>query len=295
MIPFIDISGIGQGKYSLLNYKNKMLMMKSSGGDAGYYLDSQLVNNYAGAKKLGIIPFMYHVAGNNNPVDEAKYYLEAVSPLSKGDGYALDIEPTCYWTPAEVLQFVKTVYNKTKCYPWVYMDISRYNSADWSAVYALCGKWLAAPSYSFSATIPNVGIYIAQQGSVVNGVDTDMFFGTLEELLAYTFQYTPVKTTSNQPISEPSTTKTVTTVTSTTTAQITPSTSPSAMVNKTNTNMPSVQDKASSLNTKLTLPTEQISINKSQLPVNAPTATTGTQHSWWSKILVAVWNFIKNI
>lgn len=306
-VPFIDISGVGQGAYPLTNYNDKMLMMKSSGGDAGLYLDSQLVNNYANAKKKGIIPFMYHVAGAFTPYEEATFYLQAVSPLTQGDGYALDLEPTCNWTPAEVLIFVQQVHNKTNCYPWVYMDRSRYASADWSAVYALCGKWIAAPDIPFSATIPGVGVYIAQQGPVVNGVDTDMFFGTLEELIAYTYLNTvttpKIISTPKQAISEPKTPETSTTSTPTQTAVKSPEISSPATVeksvSKTQTNMPSVQDKASSLKTKD--PHVNLHTLNSQRPslivpevAQAPQKSLKSNRSWWINLLTSIWNFIKN-
>lgn len=191
MLPFVDISQ-WQGRYPMAEDKGPMVMMKASGSDTGSdYLDPELDTNYADAKNADKIPFMYHLPGDLNPISEAHYYFNAISPLAVGDGYALDIEPTNNWGPDEVAQFIQAFWELTHTYPWVYADISRVQSGIFSKV-PNCGLWLAAPSYLFSQNVPNVPTYIAQQGPAVNNVDQDMFFGTLEELKAYTLQSTKI-------------------------------------------------------------------------------------------------------
>jgi hypothetical protein len=233
MLPFVDIS-YAQGEYNVVANTDQMLMMKASGGDNGLYLDNQLDRNYANAKAAGKIPFMYHFFGGEPT--EANYFFEAVSPLSVGDGYALDIERGSSWNPqtdsdavSKVLEFVQLFHGHTTTYPWVYMNISTFLMYDWTPVTTLCGVWIAAPSYSFEATVPINHVYIAQQGPVVNGVDTDMFFGILDELKAYTYQgqaptttTTTVTTTTTLP--PKTTTTTASTSTSTTTSSSTTTT-----------------------------------------------------------------------
>lgn len=185
---FRDIS-YAQGEYNMAGNTDQMVMMKASGGDDGLYLDAQLVRNYSNATNAGKIPFMYHLAGNGDPTTEANYFIEAISPITNGDGYALDLEPSNSWTPAQVLTFLTRVHAVTGCWPWTYMDISRCNSGGWSEVFAVSGLWIAAPSYPFTDTVPINNVYIAQQGAIEGGTDTDMFFGSLEGLKEYTHGY----------------------------------------------------------------------------------------------------------
>lgn len=192
MVPFHDIS-YAQGNYDMAANTDPMVMMKASGyytGSLQPYLDSQLDNNYANAKKYGKIPFMYHYfvpAVDANT--QAAYFLQAVSPLVVGDGYAVDVEIDGPNLVQDVLTFVTKHHANTGCYPWVYIDRYLRQKYDWSSVFALCSEWIAAPDVSYDAVIPGVGIYVAQQGPIVNGVDTDEYFGTLESLKSYTYGY----------------------------------------------------------------------------------------------------------
>lgn len=227
MIPFNDIS-YAQGSYNMQADPNPMIMMKASGfytvAKTGY-LDSQLDANYANAKACNKIPFMYHFAGGANPVIEASYFISAVSPITVGDGYALDFEIDTADNPAWVLAFLNHFTAVVGTPPWFYVDRSRRQTGDWSAVKAKYGEWIAAPDVPFSATIPNVGVYIAQQGPIVNGHDTDMFFGTLEELKAYTHQ-APAVVHEQIPVKIPSTPATVTSTKISTTPLTPPLTTP---------------------------------------------------------------------
>jgi hypothetical protein len=182
-----------------------MVMMKASGFYTSSklpYLDTQLVNNYANAKRFGKIPFMYHFAGGADPLAEAKYFVEAVSPLTEGDGYALDFEIDIPNPVQWVLVFVNHVHDVTGCWPWVYIDRSRREAFNWSQVFSLCGEWIAAPDVSFDGNIPGVGVYIAQQGPIVNGVDTDEYFGTLQSLERYTY-HAQAQTPAPEPLPQP--------------------------------------------------------------------------------------------
>jgi hypothetical protein len=190
MFPFNDIS-YAQGLYNMDADPNLMIMMKASGFYTVAktpYLDSQLVRNYANAIRLGKIPFMYHFAGGADPIVEASYFATAVAPLADGDGYALDFEVDTPDNPGWVLAFLDHFTAVVGTAPWWYIDRSRRRTGDWSAVSAKYGEWIAAPDVSFAADIPGVGIYIAQQGPIIDGHDTDMYFGTLQSLKDYTHQ-----------------------------------------------------------------------------------------------------------
>lgn len=192
-ILFNDIS-YAQGLYDMDSDPNAMIMMKASGFYTVAktpYLDSQLVNNYASATRLGKVPFMYHFAGGADPVVEASYFATAVAPITVGDGYALDFEIDTDDNPGWCLAFLDHFTQVVGTAPWWYIDRDRRSRGDWSAVSAKYGEWIAAPDVPFDANIANVGMYIAQQGPIVNGHDTDMFFGTLEQAKAYTHQAVP--------------------------------------------------------------------------------------------------------
>ena len=192
MISFHDIS-YAQGNYNMAANTDPMVMMKASGfytGSLQPYKDSQLVNNYANAIKYHKIPFMYHYfVPEVDALTQAAWFLRCVSPLAVGDGYAVDVEIDGPNLVQDVLTFVQKHHENTGCYPWVYINRYLRQKYDWSPVFALCSEWIAAPDVSFDANIPGVGIYVAQQGPIVNGVDTDEYFGTLESLRSYTYGY----------------------------------------------------------------------------------------------------------
>jgi len=190
-LPFHDIS-YAQGVYDMTADPNPIVMIKMSGGDgpigSELYFDSQAYNNYTNAVKTGKAPAGYHFAGAGDPVAEADYFYRAMSPLAENDVMALDWEIEGYTGDpvAWCLSFVTEIHNKCGVWPLIYLNISTLNGHDWSPVLANCGLWLAAPSYGFDETIPEVKVtYVAQQGPIVNGVDTDAFFGTLDEFKKY--------------------------------------------------------------------------------------------------------------
>jgi hypothetical protein len=190
-ITFKDIS-YAQGVYNMAANTDPMVMMKASGfytGSLQPYIDAQLDRNYADALQCHKIPFMYHFfVPAVDPLVQAAWFLRCVMPLAVGDGYALDVEIDGVDLVNKVLAFVTEHHSSTGCYPWVYLDRSLRQKYDWTPVFALCSEWIAAPDISFDANIPNVGVYVAQQGPIVNGVDTDEFFGSLDSLKKYTYQ-----------------------------------------------------------------------------------------------------------
>lgn len=293
-IPFVDIS-YAQGDYDMATNADLMVMMKASGfytGSLQPYIDSQLDNNYANAKKYNKIPFMYHFfVPAVDPNVQAAWFLRCVSPLAVGDGYAVDVEIDGPNLVQDVLTFVTDHHRSTGCYPWVYIDRYLRQKYDWSPVFALCSEWIAAPSIPFNASVPNVGVYVAQQGPIVNGVDTDEYFGTLESLKSYTYGYhAPVTPPTPAPVvSTPEPVQTTTPVEKPIVATVTAS---SDVNEQTSTTPPTDTPKQ---NSNLNTPP----VNTGQ-PVKASTNTSqntishiSRQVSWWTRLWDWILSWIK--
>ena len=181
-LPFKDIS-YAQGDYNMAANNDQIIAIRMSSGEGGLHFDTQATKNYNAASKAGKVIINYHFAGNGDPTAEAKFFIEAVSPFAENDVYALDHElgQTAAWCQT----FCEYVHSVTGCWPLDYEDISLANSM---GVVPNCGLWLAAPSYGFDQTIPELKaglVYVAQQGPIVGGVDSDAWFGTLDELKKY--------------------------------------------------------------------------------------------------------------
>lgn len=204
MLPFKDIS-YAQGAWNMDTDSDPIVAMKASGFYTGSllpYLDTQLVRNYADAVRLGKVPILYHFAGGSDAATEAAYFIAAIHPLAVGDVYALDWEIEHDDPVGWVSAFITAVHNATGAWPLVYMDIDRLNRFDWSPVFANCPLWCAAPSYGWNDTLPVKYTVSAQQGPIVNGVDTDMWFGTLEAIKACGYQGT-TNVPAPQPVPAP--------------------------------------------------------------------------------------------
>jgi hypothetical protein len=154
---------------------------------------------------------MYHFYGGGDPIVEADFFIKACSPLAPGDIMAIDVERGTYWNPqadplavSKVLAFINHVHDVTGMWPWVYMNMSTANMYDWSPVLNNCAYWCAAPSFGFDETLPVKYPQMAQQGPIVNGVDTNAFFGTLGQLKKYGYQAaSPQPSPEPQPQPEP--------------------------------------------------------------------------------------------
>ena len=280
MIPFKDIS-YAQGAWNMAADTDPMVMMKASGfytGSLQPYIDSQLDNNYANAKKLNKIPFMYHYfVPAVDPNVQAAWFLRCVSPLEVGDGYALDVEIDDPNLVTKVLTFVQDHHNSTGCYPWVYIDRYLRQKYDWSPVFALCSEWIAAPDVSFTANIPGIGTYVAQQGPIVNGVDTDEYFGTLESLRSYTYGYVkPAPAPAQQPAVPP-----VVQTTTGTNVVVAPTPTPPAP-----TPTPTTSTNSSAISPDV--PSATIEVRSAPAPVVTKKVSSG---SWFSRLwaLIRKW------
>jgi len=200
MITFKDISQ-WQGNYDM-NNGDPAIAIKMSGGDAGTYYDSKASLNYIHAVAAGKVVIGYHFAGGTDPIAEADFFVRSMSPLAEDDVLCLDWEVSHPDPVGWCTQFVNQVHLRTNTWPLVYMNMSTANAHDWSSVFNNCGYWCAAPSFSFDATLPVKYPQIAQQGPIVNGVDTDAFFGTIEQLKAYGY-HAPVAPVEPAPVVEP--------------------------------------------------------------------------------------------
>jgi len=188
-ILFKDISR-WQGNYDMAANNDPAIAIKMSGGDDGLYMDSQAANNYNHAIASGKTVIGYHFAGATDPIAEANYFLRCMAPLAENDVYALDWEVSNPDPVGWCTQFVNHIHDAIGVWPLVYMNMSTANAHDWSPVFNNCGYWCAAPSFSFDATLPVKYPQTAQQGPIVNRVDTDAFFGTIEQLKQYGY-HTP--------------------------------------------------------------------------------------------------------
>lgn len=199
MTPARDISKY-QGAWQ--DTGEPIVMIKMSGGDDGLYMDSQAAGNYSGAVGAGKAVGGYHFAGNTNPVAEATYFLQAMSPLAENDVYALDWElPVGTSGAVEWVQtFMQTIHDKINVWPLIYMNLNTLNSYDWSPILANCGLWLADWAVSPDQNIPTLHTYVMQQYSDGPVYDHDEWFGTIEEFKAYGYHAAP---TSSPPVPTP--------------------------------------------------------------------------------------------
>lgn len=202
MLLFKDISH-WQGQYNMAANKDPIIVIKMSGGDAGLYYDSQASRNYNNAIAAGKGVGMYHFAGGKDPIAEADFFIKAVSPLAENDVLILDWEVANPNPVGWCTTFVNHVHDRTGVWPWVYMNMSTANARDWSPVFNNCGYWCAAPSYGFNDTLPVKYAQIAQQGPIVNGVDTNAFFGTIEQFKKYGYHQAPAPAPAPVPIPQP--------------------------------------------------------------------------------------------
>lgn len=181
-----------QGTYSETN--EPIIFVKISGGDMGLYIDPQAQSNYDAVIAHGHAFGGYHFFGNEDPVQQANYFLEAMKPWNPGEVPAVDIESGANWNPnapgynpvPAVLAFVNQVHSVAGAWPMVYMNLSTLLAHDWSPVTNNCGIWLADWTGHPDEVI-NSGkyTYAMQQYSDGPSYDHDVFFGTVDQFKKY--------------------------------------------------------------------------------------------------------------
>lgn len=203
MLPALDISKY-QGAW--VDRGDPIVMIKMSGGDDGLYMDSDAASNYGGAVADGRAVGGYHFAGNTNPVAEATYFLQAMSPLAENDVYALDWElPVGTAGAVEWCQtFMQTIHDKIGVWPLIYMNLNTLNSYDWTPVLANSGLWLADWAVSPDQNIPTLHTYVMQQYSDGPTYDHDEWFGTVDQFKAYGY-HAPNASQPTPPVAQPPT------------------------------------------------------------------------------------------
>lgn len=202
-LRFADIS-YAQGEYNMSLNGDLLISIRMSHGDGALTYDTQAARNYANATAAGKTVCGYHFAGGGDPTAEAALFLSAMSPLAENDVMALDWEIEHPDPVGWCVTFMTYIHDRTNVWPLIYMDIDRLNRFDWTPIFSNCGLWLAAPSFGFDEDIPMVHhTYVAQQGPIVNGVDTDAWFGTIEQFKAYGYHKESADPITTPPITPP--------------------------------------------------------------------------------------------
>ena len=175
---------------------DQLIAIRMSTGELMRF-DEQAQRNYNNATAAGKRVLQYHYAGNNDPTEEANLFLKACSPFAEHDLYCLD--PELAESKDWCNTFDSVVFAATGCHVIDYGNITWANNVGASPD---CALWLAAPSWGFNQTITELhpGIeYIMQQGPIVNGVDTDMCFISLDVLDKYAYHATQAQPTPAPP------------------------------------------------------------------------------------------------
>ncbi len=273
------IYGLDVSQYN--NYipgSEEFVFIKISGGDAGLYFDAKATLNYNSAKNAGKVVGGYHFAGGIDPIAEADFFIRGMTPIEEYDIFILDWEIQHTNPVAWVQSFVNEVHSKTGVWCIVYLNISTVNAYDWSPVLSNCGLWLAAPSIPYDQNAPISHDYILQQGPIVNGIDQDVSFITLDELKAYgyhinnmttTTTVAPQPVTSTEPVVAPVATVIEPTITTAPTTAVVP------------VIMPVVS----------TTPPTQTNVTDAP-PVVTSTPPVKTKTSWWTSILKFLFDWI---
>lgn len=181
-IPAKDISR-WQGAWQ--DTGEPIVMIKMSGGDDGLYMDAQATNNYRQAVAAGKAVGGYHFAGATDPIAEANYFMQAMSPLAENDVYALDWEVSHPDPVGWCSQFVQHVHDTIGVWPLVYMNLSTLRSRDWTPVFSNCGLWLADWNNDPEAAISTPFPIVMQQYADGPSYDRDAWFGTVEAFKKY--------------------------------------------------------------------------------------------------------------
>jgi hypothetical protein len=188
MVPAVDISQY-QGNIDMASLPS-IVVMKMSGGDNGLYFDADAATNYKNAKDAGKHVGGYHINGwVLGAVQEASWFLRAMSPKAENDVYCLDLEKSDVPVPSNGPQYVMDQINYLATQGitsgLLYMSLATLNAFDWSGPLSKWGLWLADWAVSPQANIPTTRVYVMQQYNDGPSYDHDEWFGTVEEFDKY--------------------------------------------------------------------------------------------------------------
>jgi GH25 family lysozyme M1 (1,4-beta-N-acetylmuramidase) len=151
--------------------------------------DTTASTNYYGAQAAGFVVGGYHKVGWTDPIAEADFFIQAMSPLAENDLLAHDMEPSSdvpippNWSDWEQA-YVQRIHDRTGVWSIRYENISMNNSMARQGVVTNSASWVAAPSFGWDDTLPVSVPVIIQQGPTTripgipdNVTDTDAFFG----------------------------------------------------------------------------------------------------------------------
>ena len=204
MILGLDVSA-HQGAVNFAAAKaagRDFVVMKATEGVG--WSDPTFATNRAAAHAAGLIVGIYHFASAGVPTNEAAYFTGVVGNLQPGEFLVLDWETSftgdhVAWCTA----WLEAVRAKTGVAPLIYMNQSTVAGHNWSALAQTYGLWLARYDNAPSVvdTVPYWGSPAMKQysdaGSVLGvsgGVDVDVFYGSVQQLLAYGKGGTPTPT-----------------------------------------------------------------------------------------------------
>lgn len=207
-----DISD-NNGQINWPTFKNNVnfCLMKATEGTG--YIDKWFAYNWSQARAAGLLRGVYHFARpdlGNKPEDEAQFFINVIKGqggLQQGESVYLDYEkPLTVNNVVWALTWLQIVEAALGVKPLFYTYQSMINGKeDWSAVVNNGNAlWIAAPTNDPANNTFQTGKWpsavIQQWGNqnipgAPNGVtDSDIFFGTSDQFLAYGLQIgTPVQ------------------------------------------------------------------------------------------------------
>jgi len=131
----------------------------------------------------GILFGAYHFL-HNNPIEEAKHFLNNIGDLKEGELVALDAETG--QSPELCEKFLKYVENKLGFKPFIYAPVKNWNkSVDYPLWVARYGRNNGKINEDQPPNIGKFKDWVIWQYTSANGLDRDVFRGTIEELKKY--------------------------------------------------------------------------------------------------------------
>lgn len=183
------------------------VIIKMSGADGGLYPDGLGVRNRDEARRVGLPRGFYHYKGYGvSGRDQAEYFLAQIGTLLPGEVIVLDDENESSVNAQVCKEFNDRVRDILGINQIVYSNQSRFqaagdnlklladnNMAAWVAKYGINDGTLAGAGSL--GNIPHMSVVMHQYtsmaripGVTANTVDMNVFFGTVEQFLAYGVQ-----------------------------------------------------------------------------------------------------------